>query len=171
MSKNFTLTLLLSIILIIAGVEFAKSFLKTPAGNSRFPASVGPGKSDYLGKSHDRGISHTEKVSGPIRTQIQLNSDETLNEIKSVIGVVTVTKPMQNVLVRWQLPEGAKILSGHREIVVAQILPDRPYELAIQIESPTLDKTQINLLASATMGSMRTSHGSQLTIVAGSNKD
>ena len=168
MSKNFTVTFILSIILIIVGVEFAKTFLKR--SEPREPANVRTGSIYLIEDKHEhKKIKATAKLTGPIQTTIKLNTEESFDSVKTFIGQVLSHRRLTNVLVRWQLPDDMSIVSGHRELVIAEILPDVPYELTIQVESKSELPLQIHLLASTTMGPQRMSHSSQYNI-AGSKE-
>lgn len=101
-----------------------------------------------LHQSHQ--FRHTEKVKGPLSTNISLVGAVTATPGQAFVlqGTVTSIKEVSHAKVRWILPAGVQLVSGSLEQTIDSVSPTHPFQSQITVEQKDHSNQQIHFVVS-----------------------
>ena len=107
-------------------------------------------------------LKHTKKLSTPIITQIESNTDNIGDGDTFILTGYLKTKAIvKNVEVKWLLPDGFTIVNGSKKSFITTTEPEQEYQFKLEVKSNTSVNQVIQLLAKSQMGSSHFSNSSQ----------
>jgi len=113
---------------------------------------------------HDMAkIYHTDKVRGPLNSEITLLSTAATAHEQVMVLQATVSseKEVRDVKVRWMLPPNMTLVSGSQEMTIPELSPTQPYKVQITVEQKGFDNKQIHFIASSEQPGLKFSSVSQ----------
>jgi hypothetical protein len=132
------------------------------------PFAVGgfkTGKRPDLDKAVDgpRVHKHTEKLSGPLSTSIELvgAAPAAAGDTFALKGVIVGASPIENVEFKWILPEGVELVNGQASGTIASVSSDKPLEVQLTLRQLSDSNQQVHLQVLAASGAQKFGHTSQ----------
>ncbi|MCB0384401.1 MAG: hypothetical protein KDD43_03340, partial [Bdellovibrionales bacterium] len=122
----------------------------------RQPAQI-TGKSMVLRAKHGFDLKHTHKLKGPLSVVINhLESDQAITSGSpfTLEAVVVSSEYLENVRLKWVLPDGVQLENGARETVLNSINRDEPQKISVTLVSESDENLQVHLQASAQLRGM-----------------
>ena len=122
----------------------------------RQPAQIA-GKSMVLKAKHGLGLTHTHKLKGPLQVAIKhLDRDRAITSGSpfTLEAIVVSSEYLENVRLKWVLPEGVRLESGSNEVVLNSLNRDEPQKISVQLVSDSEENQQVHIQASAQLRGM-----------------
>lgn len=120
-------------------------------------ASVTTGKTSILGPKKAPLLRHTSKLRGPLSVTLSpVNSESAIVAGRpfTLEAQVVASENLDEVNLKWILPEGVKVSSGQAETTLANVLRDEPQTVVVTLVSESEENQQIHLQVSATLRGM-----------------
>lgn len=132
-----------------------------PSSTTRAPSSLK--KEMVLGNVEAPLHRHTEKVSGPVETSIELTGarPEKAGDVFVLRGLISSSMPLDMVDFKWSLPEDVELINGELSGQIAALAPGKTAEVVLTLKSKTGENHQVHLMASSHSGETRFGQVSQ----------
>jgi hypothetical protein len=127
-----------------------------PAVNRR-PAAAAFGKKAPLDEVHAALFRHTEKIHGPVETQIVPigAAKAEAGQVFVLKGVISASENLTDVDFKWSIPEGVEVINGALSGRLSQVRAERPAEVELTLKALGDINRQVHLLASGSHGGAR----------------
>lgn len=164
-------------VMAIGLAAFRAEDAREPLQGSRGPASIGAARFGLAGLKRgpaskrpdldvvsepSRAHKHTEKLSGPLTTSIELvGSAPNPGDIFVLKGSVLGSSSLEDVSFKWILPEGVELVNGEQTGTVGAVTEGKPFEVQVTLRQLSPKNEQIHLQVLASQGPQKFGHTSQ----------
>lgn len=102
----------------------------------RTPASIQQSEDEMLHLKPEKSLHYTQKVRGPLQTRMEILglAPTGAGDIFTLRATIETSESLENVEVRWSVPDGLEILKGPVSDNIRQLEPNKPvvYEISLK---------------------------------------